>query len=96
VPNVAPPPVEAKPRKTRPTLTPIDFDWEVQQWDGISDDQVSTWSEVYPALNIERELGKAKEWLLANPTKRKKNYRRFLVGWFTRSQERGGERSFKR
>jgi predicted phage replisome organizer len=88
--------IPVAPKKKRPTLAPIDFDWESRKWDGISDEQVATWAVVYPALNIERELAKAGEWLLANPTKTKKLYRRFLVGWFSRSQERGGERSFKR
>lgn len=75
-----------------PKILKIQFDKEARAWDGISDSQVAEWSAVYPALDIERELGKAKEWVLANPTKIKKNWRRFLVNWFSRAQERGGER----
>jgi len=36
-----------------------------------------------------------KEWLLSNPKKRKKNYRRFITNWLTRSQEKGGTKSKK-
>ena len=37
------------------------------------------------------ELVRASEWLKANPTRAKKsNWRRFLVSWLTRSQDRGG------
>jgi hypothetical protein len=40
---------------------------------------------------LDTELVRASEWLKANPTKAKKsNWRRFLVAWLTRSQDRGG------
>jgi hypothetical protein len=36
-------------------------------------------------------LLRASEWLKSNPAKaHKSNWRRFLVGWLTRSQDRGG------
>ena len=84
----------ATPKK--PTKPAIQFDYAVSAWDGISDAQVSEWAGIYPALDIDRELGKAKEWVLANPTKRKHNWRRFLVNWFGRAQERGGDKQWKR
>jgi hypothetical protein len=40
---------------------------------------------------LDIELVRASEWLKANPTRaRKSNWRRFLVSWLTRSQDRGG------
>ncbi|GAH01811.1 unnamed protein product, partial [marine sediment metagenome] len=36
------------------------------------------------------------EWLLANPDKRKKNYRRFIVNWLTRTQDKGGSEKIRR
>jgi hypothetical protein len=40
---------------------------------------------------LDVELVRASEWLKANPTRaRKSNWRRFLVSWLTRSQDRGG------
>ena len=31
-----------------------------------------------------------RQWLISNPNKRKKNYRRFITNWLSRSQEKGG------
>lgn len=70
----------------------IDFDWENGTFQGITEEDLSRWREAYPAVDIELELRRAAEWLLANPHKRKKNYRRFLISWFSRQQERGGSR----
>lgn len=60
--------------------------WELEQR------QVDEWQEAYPALNIDAECRKAREWLIATPTKRKtaSGMPRFLVNWFNRAVERGG------
>jgi hypothetical protein len=40
---------------------------------------------------LDIELVRASEWLKANPTRaHKSNWRRFVVSWLTRSQDRGG------
>jgi len=60
-------------------------------WHGISDSDRKTSAEAYPACVVDIELVRASEWLKANPTRAKKsNWRRFLVSWLTRSQDRGG------
>ena len=37
----------------------------------------------------------AAAWLVANPTKKKSNYERFLTGWLKREQDRGGNRNVR-
>jgi uncharacterized protein YdaU (DUF1376 family) len=60
-------------------------------WQGITAADLTTWATAYPACTLDIELVRATEWLKANPTKaRKSNWRRFLVSWLTRSQDRGG------
>lgn len=60
-------------------------------WQGISESDRKTWAEAYPACVVDIELVRASEWLKANPARAKKsNWRRFLVSWLTRSQDRGG------
>lgn len=60
-------------------------------WQGITDEDRKAWAEAYPATVLETELLRASEWLKSNPTKaRKSNWRRFVVSWLTRSQDRGG------
>ena len=59
-------------------------------WGGICDDDISAWSEAYPACDILGELKKMAEWLKANPDKKKIRYRRFIVNWLSRTQDNGG------
>ena len=60
-------------------------------WQGITGPDRKTWAEAYPACVLDIELVRASEWLKANPTRaHKSNWRRFLVSWLTRSQDRGG------
>ena len=60
-------------------------------WVGITPADRQAWATAYPACTLDIELVRATEWLKANPTKaRKSNWRRFLVSWLTRSQDRGG------
>ena len=42
------------------------------------------WQQAYPSLNIEGELQRMKQWLDANPRRRKKNYARFCVNWLNK------------
>ena len=60
-------------------------------WSGITQDDRKSWGEAYPACVLDIELLRASEWLKANPTRaHKSNWRRFLVSWLTRSQDKGG------
>lgn len=43
---------------------------------------------------IEQELAKAAAWLQANPSKRKKNYLRFINGWLTRAADTMSNRAY--
>jgi len=60
-------------------------------WQGITDADRQEWRQAYPACDLTAELAKAASWLKANPTRaHKSNWRRFVVSWLTRSQDRGG------
>lgn len=74
----AEPPVHQFPTAGRPNLWPLTK--------GLIDD----WQELYPALDIEAECRSAYAWVLANPGRKKtaKGMPAFLVGWFTRSNDR--------
>lgn len=58
---------------------------------GITDADRQAWATAYPGAVLDQELAKATEWLKANPKRcGKRNWRKFIVGWLTRCQERGG------
>ena len=44
------------------------------------------WEQAFPGLDLDAEIDKAELWLKANPKKRKKNYEKFLFGWFSRAK----------
>lgn len=61
-------------------------------WSGISDQDREEWSSAYPTCDIDRQLAAMHQWLLSNPAKsKKKQWRRFVTGWLSREQERGGD-----
>lgn len=53
---------------------------------------IDEWKELYPAVDILQELRKMKGWCIDNPRKRKtrNGVRRFIGGWLSREQDRGG------
>jgi hypothetical protein len=75
--------------RSRSTAGPaISFSFELKKWENIGVADVDGWSLAYPAVNVDVQLKAMREWLLANPTKRKSNYRAFIVRWLTKEQDR--------
>lgn len=68
----------------------IAFNFELKEWENITTEDKRGWKEAYPACDIDRELKHMREWLKANPDRRKSNYRKFIVSWLKRSQDSGG------
>jgi len=66
--------------------------WDCESgWQNITDADRQEWAEAYPGAVLDQELAKAHSWLKGNPTKaRRSNWRRFLVGWLQRCQDKGG------
>lgn len=61
-------------------------------WLNITDADRADWKVAYPACDINRQLAAMTDWLKANPAKaHKKQWRRFIGNWLSRSQERGGD-----
>ena len=52
------------------------------------------WRQAYPAVALTGEIERAKQWLMANPAKRKQNIFRFLTNWLSKAQEKGGKHAF--
>ena len=60
-------------------------------WAGITDADRQEWAQAFPGAVLDQELAKATAWLRANPTRAgRRNWRRFLVGWLQRCQDKGG------
>jgi hypothetical protein len=81
---------EAPTRRTV-SVPPITYNFSESLWYGIDDAQVQLWGEAYPAVDVDLELRQMGEWCKSNGAKgRKVNWRRFVVNWLKRAQDRGG------
>ncbi len=85
------------PSESPPPLPPVmDFPCvgEKPNWE-LAESQRADWAALFPDLDILAECRAAKAWLAANSERRKtaNGMRRFLVGWFTRTQNRRGGKS---
>ena len=55
----------------------------------ITQDQVDDWAEAYPGIDVGQQLRNMRQWLIANPTRRKTRVgiNRFIVGWLSKTQD---------
>lgn len=68
----------------------INFNFDTNKWENITKEDIEIWSSAYPACDINMGLNQMRAWLIANPNKRKTNYRRFITNWLSRWQDSGG------
>lgn len=71
----------------------INFNFEKEIWENITDKDKEGWRKAYPACDIDIEIAQIREWFISNPSRKKQNYRRCITNWLTKSQERGGRSS---
>ena len=73
------------------------FNFHDMAWENLTKAQVQFWEECYPNVDVVSALTKSMpSWLDANPEKaHKRNWKRFIVNWLSRQQERN-ESNFKR
>ena len=57
--------------------------WEYQEWERVYGEK---------GVNVELEMKKARQWLLANPRRRPKTGKRYMVNWLNRAEATGPER----
>jgi len=74
--------------------TVITFPLNDKSEHAITQDQVTQWAELYPAVDVVQELRKMKGWLVANPKKRKtkSGVGKFVNGWLSSEQDKGGRK----
>jgi hypothetical protein len=87
------------PETAQPSLVPAEpailsypCDGKPGAW-ALTQTQLSQWAALYPSLDLLGESRKALSWIQALPARRKTagGMARFLVGWFGRAQNRGGQ-----
>lgn len=88
----APVPTNEPAKPSRSWAKPSGVSWTASEgWQGITDADRQEWAAAYPGAVLDQELAKATAWLKANPQRAgRRNWRRFLVGWLQRCQDKGG------
>lgn len=89
----AAPVATSEPPKRRTRSQPSDaVSWTADAgWQGITPADRQEWAAAFPGAVLDQELAKATAWLRANPQRAgRRNWRRFLVGWLQRCQDKGG------
>lgn len=76
-------------KKNKP-IPVIMFSFETRKFEGITEEILAGWKDAYPAVDVVQQLKAMREWILANPSKKKANWGRFIVNWLAKSQEKGG------
>jgi len=69
----------------------IRFNFETLKWENITIEQVKLWENAFPDCDVVDILTKKMVvWLDANANGkgRKKNFKRFIVNWLSRQQEK--------
>ena len=80
----------AKPSRSRAKPSGVSWDPEAG-WKGITDADRQEWATAFPGAVLAQELAKAASWLRANPQRAgRRNWRRFVVNWLQRCQDKGG------
>ncbi len=78
-----------KPKPSAPKLKP--YKERVEDFfDNIDGDFKNLMQESYPNVDIDKELLKAKTWLLVNTHKAKKQFKRFVNNWLSSAMENAG------
>lgn len=74
----------------------ITFNFQERGWENLSQLDYDEWTDAFPACEIIAELQKMKSWLLADPKRKKVQYKRFIVSWLSRQQDKGGTKGSAR
>lgn len=56
-----------------------------ERWEELK----KVWAHAYPGVSVVAEVRRAHAWEMSNPSKMKKDRRRFLAAWMAREQDRG-------
>ena len=85
----------SKPKKTKP-VEPIVYELELNDGSmyGIPQSDYDKYVDLYPAVDVMQQFRNMTGWIYSNPNKRKtrKGIKKFINGWLSREQDKGGLR----
>jgi uncharacterized protein YdaU (DUF1376 family) len=81
-----------EPKSAPASPTVIELPATQDQQVAITAADIAEWAKAFPGVDVPLKLQGIRQWLLANPKKRKtvRGMRTFVVQWLMRDQDRGG------
>lgn len=64
----------------------VAFNRSSEKFEGITDAMLTKWQTTFHGVDVHSEIAKAEAWVIANPSRAKKNWHRFIVGWLGRAK----------
>ncbi len=68
----------------------IFFDYEKKKFFNIDIEDMAGWKDAYPLVDIDQQIKEMREWLLADPSREKSNYKKFINNWLSSEQSKAG------
>jgi hypothetical protein len=79
---------EAHPAEQVRSKDLLTFNFENWKFEGYTDQDAADWRIMYPHIDLHVETLKAAQWLKNNPSRnKKKNWRKYLTGWYGRAND---------
>jgi hypothetical protein len=77
--------IQKKKKKRNASLPSIEFDYETNEFVNIDEDDVLSWIDLYPGVDIKRELRLMRQWLMDPKNPERDGNRTFITNWLNKS-----------
>lgn len=77
-------PTEKKKKKSA-ALPIIEFNYETLQFENIQESDILSWLDLYPGVDVKRELGLMRQWLMAPENPERQGGRSFISNWLSKA-----------
>ncbi len=82
----------SEPKKSPPTVRAvIELPATSNEIVPVTEEDIAEWRGAFPAVDVIQQLRSMRQWLIANPNRRKtkRGMRKFIVQWLSRRQDQG-------
>ncbi len=77
--------IEKKKKKKKVAALAIQFNYENNQFENITDQDLTDWKSLYPGIDISRELALMRQWLIDPDNPERDGNRTFITNWLSRT-----------
>jgi hypothetical protein len=86
-PEIGTPIPDTKKKKKKKSAPLIEFNYESNEFDNITDADKAEWLSIYSGVDVELELRKMRQWLMDPKNPERDGNRTFITNWLSRAQK---------